>query len=215
MTSLLQPHCIVLRDRTLPNVPGNPTYAQFVGRLCKTMPTRAAHLDHMALGLAGELGELLEALNATGDPVEELGDFMFFLIGALEEVRYLLDNCIAVNGSPAFWNGRIEDNLLFLPDVTPHIRLVVAVGEVVDVVKKHSIYEQPLLELRFLKALLLTVHVLEDFTSTELLEDAAQHNVAKLQVRYMDGYSDAAAKERRDKRLDMLATGDMVTMPKP
>ena len=79
----------------LPNV----NYAQFVNRLCKsgddilkTLTPLQAHLWHMATGVAGEGGELLDAFKkhcVYGKPldlanvVEELGDLEFFM----QEIR--------------------------------------------------------------------------------------------------------------------------------
>lgn len=77
-------------------------YAQFVGDLCKpgqqivsTMLPSEAHLIHMAMGVAGEAGELLDAIKKATiykkkldieNVVEELGDIEFFMQGIRNEL---------------------------------------------------------------------------------------------------------------------------------
>lgn len=76
-----------------------PTYAQFVESLCKPgidilvqMEPKDAHLTHMAMGVAGEAGELLDAIKKSvmyrkpldrENVLEECGDILFFVQGIL------------------------------------------------------------------------------------------------------------------------------------
>lgn len=74
-------------------------------------------------------------------------------------------------------------------------------GELLDAIKKHAIYNQPL-DVR---------NVIEELGDIEFYlhglrhalvitrEDTLASNIAKLQVRYQAGYSDSAAKARADK----------------
>jgi len=74
-------------------------YSQFVENLCKPgidilvqMTSEDAHLTHMAMGVAGEAGELLDAVKKSvmyrkpldrENVLEECGDILFFLQGIL------------------------------------------------------------------------------------------------------------------------------------
>lgn len=79
-------------------------YEYFVERLTKpgkdiikTLNPTSAHLLHMAIGIAGEAGEILDCIKKHaiyGTPldeenlVEELGDLLFYLTGILHELHY-------------------------------------------------------------------------------------------------------------------------------
>jgi NTP pyrophosphatase (non-canonical NTP hydrolase) len=64
------------------------SYAQFVSQLFKLMPTHADSMMHAAVGVAGEAGELADAIKKAwvyGKPldrdnvIEELGDLRFYM----------------------------------------------------------------------------------------------------------------------------------------
>lgn len=124
------------------------TYEQFVCKLVKEMVSSDSNLIHMALGIAGEAGELVDAIKKHviyGKPLdwenvtEELGDLEFYMTG----LRQMLG--------------------------------------------------------------LSRAHVLAN-------------NVSKLQFRYGDSYSDAAAIARADKSLAAEATytpGQAINLPNP
>lgn len=78
-------------------------YADMVKRLAKPgadiladLDTLDAHLIHMAMGVAGEAGELLDAVKKAtiyrrsldvGNVIEELGDLEFYLEGMRQAIR--------------------------------------------------------------------------------------------------------------------------------
>lgn len=86
---------------TIPNTPTVP-YSVFVARLAKpgadiiaTLTPSKAHLLHMAVGISGEAGELLDAIKKhvvynkpldEDNVVEELGDLMFYMQGMMNEL---------------------------------------------------------------------------------------------------------------------------------
>lgn len=66
------------------------TYEQFACNLIKEMGTKDSNLVHMALGIAGEAGEIVDAIKKAavyGKPldlpnvIEELGDLEFYMAG--------------------------------------------------------------------------------------------------------------------------------------
>lgn len=75
-------------------------------------------------------------------------------------------------------------------------------GELVDAVKKHTIYNKPLdlanviEEMGDLEFYLEGLRQILDLRREEILA----HNIKKLTKRYQDGYSDKAAQERADKK---------------
>lgn len=82
----------------------SPTYSGFVGNLVKSpeeivadlvKKPHNAHLLHMALGVAGEAGELADALKKVAiygkeidreNVVEELGDLRFYMQGIMNDL---------------------------------------------------------------------------------------------------------------------------------
>lgn len=88
-------------------------YPQFVAALCKPgeailkdlSPSRA-HLLHMAVGVAGEAGELLDVVKKSAiynkdldvdHLVEELGDIEFFLQGIYNELHLSREQVLLAN----------------------------------------------------------------------------------------------------------------------
>lgn len=70
-------------------------YTEFVGQLAKDMGSMQADLMHMAVGVSGEAGELIDAVKKywvygkeldRGNIIEELGDIEFYMAG----IRLLL-----------------------------------------------------------------------------------------------------------------------------
>lgn len=69
-----------------------PEYEDFVAALAKPMPTPVENLLHMAVGMSGEAGELLDAVKKVWaynkqpdfeNLIEELGDLYFYFQGML------------------------------------------------------------------------------------------------------------------------------------
>jgi len=89
-----------------------PTYAQFVESLCKPgidilvqMEPKDAHLTHMAMGVAGEAGELLDAIKKSvmyrkpldrENVLEECGDILFFIQGILNHYNSTEDDSVTI-----------------------------------------------------------------------------------------------------------------------
>jgi NTP pyrophosphatase (non-canonical NTP hydrolase) len=88
-------------------------YQQFVNSIVKPgaeivrqlTPTQA-HMLHMAVGISGEAGELLDAVKKhcvyqkqidIDNIMEEAGDILFYLTGLLNELDLSLEDCINAN----------------------------------------------------------------------------------------------------------------------
>ena len=88
-------------------------YQQFVNSIVKPgdeivrqLTPQQAHLLHMAVGVSGEAGELLDAVKKhcvyqkpinIEHVVEEAGDILFYLTGLLNELDMSLEDCIIAN----------------------------------------------------------------------------------------------------------------------
>jgi NTP pyrophosphatase (non-canonical NTP hydrolase) len=91
----------------------NQSYNQFVASLAKpgkeiveSMTHEDAHMMHMAIGVSGEAGELLDAIKKAviyRKPLdflnvkEEAGDILFYLTGLLGQLGMSIDECIEEN----------------------------------------------------------------------------------------------------------------------
>lgn len=89
------------------------THANLVANLSKPgfeirtqMTDAQAHLLHMAIGVSGEAGELLDAIKKhviyqddldMDNVIEELGDLEFYLAGIRETFGIDRDHCLAMN----------------------------------------------------------------------------------------------------------------------
>jgi NTP pyrophosphatase (non-canonical NTP hydrolase) len=88
-------------------------YQQFVNSIVKQgdeivrqLTPMQAHLLHMAVGVSGEAGELLDAVKKhcvyqkqidIDNIKEEAGDILFYLTGLLNELDMSLEDCIIAN----------------------------------------------------------------------------------------------------------------------
>lgn len=158
------------------------------------MTPASVHNLHMAVGIAGEIAELVEAFELGKDranKLEELGDIEFYMEGLAQGAdvpRGPLNFAI-----PSSERRTIEQAIG---------SLVTAGGEILDICKKESIYGQEL-NRKALHITMMTVdlalHVVrqrEGFSH----QDTLDANIEKLAKRYHNfQYSDAAAKERADK----------------
>ena len=156
-------------------------YPEFVKGLIKpgadilaTLTPEKCNLLHMAVGLIGEVAELFDAT----DPahiVEEIGDCEFFLEGL---------KAVVGTGEP------IESG-----------SIIVIAGDILDHVKKHTVYNKPLDEQQLRRLIATFDKELEGiYAETGISRDKVlQANMEKLMLRYKAGYSDKAAQERADK----------------
>lgn len=88
-------------------------YQQFVNSIIKPgdeiirqLTPQQAHLLHMAVGVSGEAGELLDAIKKhcvyqkamnMENVMEEAGDILFYLTGILNELDMTIEQCIQAN----------------------------------------------------------------------------------------------------------------------
>lgn len=172
-------------------------YDQFVRWLFKPGTDQVMAL-HCALGLAGEVGELVED---GADAVEELGDIEFYMQAARNHYGV---------SRPYILASRFIN--YFRPICTIQDRLIIACGEICDVVKREYIYGKP----RDVAAFVHSMHRMEAAlnyyrssmlgltkTSEEHRQAIIQANAEKLSKRYVSlRYSDEQAIARADKKAE-------------
>ena len=90
-----------------------PTYSEFVRALCKPgnairteLTPEDCHRLHMAIGISGEAGELLDAIKKAAiyrkpldihNVKEEIGDVLFYITGLLQSIGIDMETVIAEN----------------------------------------------------------------------------------------------------------------------
>lgn len=148
-----------------------------------------AHLIHMAIGVSGEVAELLAAVDNNDRPnaLEELGDIEFYFEGMCQGA-----DVIIAHVAPSL--GSVQKDPL--PDV------IIQAGEVLDLSKKIVIYKDDSkwdalrIEMQRFRNALDQFYAVAEFTH----EEALAANIKKLGKRYENfNYSDTAAKSRADK----------------
>lgn len=179
------------------------SYAAFVGRLIKPADVLVAEatplkmaLNHLICGFSGELGELLEGVDAydIDNLFEEFGDLEFYWQDMDARLRGFEHESFFDSPVPET-NHKSGEGLFG--------KLVVAVSCLVDTLKRHTIYNNPLDVQKAWKYHLIIRSVLDAyylyFGFTREAVIAA--NKTKLNKRYnlTVGYTDHAATARADK----------------
>lgn len=136
-----------------------------------------------ACGLAGETGELLEAIQTGEHIATEAGDVLWY-IGALAFAAG--SNIAALHPAPDPELRRVDVEAL--GDSVR--RLVIAVGKAVDLVKKHHGHGSEFKRAEFICHLTTALNCLDGICWNEYisLEEVAAKNDAKLRVRWPGGF---------------------------
>lgn len=156
------------------------------------LTSESAHLLHMAVGVSGEVDELIENFIDNGsfeNKVEELGDIEFYFEG----IASVLELDTEVTARDAVLTDSVSHQLL---------QFRVRAGNLLDLVKKHAIYAKPLDTNLIINQMWLVRKSLCNlyYMWNIYRKTALEANIAKLAVRY-EGmkYSNNAAQNRADK----------------
>lgn len=184
-------------------LPRAPMYAVMVQDLLKDMGSPIASAIHAALGVMGEVAEMIPATirDDFSNTVEEAGDAQFYAQGLLNIYGWALEEMLAT--SPA----EQDLDLMLTFDDFPLAAMTYFAGGIIDELKKTWAYNKEL-NLEGLKYNLGMFYCFfEDLLKAWDLtfEDVKAHNQNKLvtgpNARYPSGkYSDAAAVARADKQ---------------
>lgn len=168
-----------------------------------TLNADKAHLLHMTIGVCGEAGELLYALNEwmrtnvlhAENALEESGDILFYIEGMRESFGYTQEDMLAAMPQKQQLRDNVDALIL-------GVQISYISADVLDQVKKHVIYNKDLDIARIGASLYSIEHLVASVLGGMgyTREDALQYNIAKLGKRYSTGtYSDQAAQDRADK----------------
>jgi len=161
------------------------------GVILSTMDERDAHLQHMIIGLAGEVRELHEALtnNDRENAVEELGDVEFYYEGYCQAFPNYIP---AISKDPDLRLGWRD--------------LYLSTDDLLDLTKRITIYKKDIPENNVHLVLnKIRNHLVACYAATSITyEEALEHNLNKLlkgdKARYEAGkYTDEQANNRADK----------------
>lgn len=202
-----------MADRII-TVEGAPfNYSAFVGALFAKRNTGPEGLQHATVGMTGEAGELLDAIKKVWvygrerdrkNEVEELGDFEFYFEAGLQTLR--------AQDRPELSevNHEIIAELVKKFDGSQIVAVSQLTAAAAGMLSLSTVMFDPLSEVEERKEAfgqieeaLSTVDAMLALTYSTLgiaRDEALQANVAKLRVRYPQGYTDAAAIARADKR---------------
>ena len=184
-------------------------FAQYIPlavRTCKPLPL-ADHINHMGLGIAGEMGEIIDQLkkaNIYGKPldqtniVEEVGDVAWYIAGIVNLFPELHDYLDQDSMAADIDQGKLASakevvTRAVLLNNMAMSNLIVDLGMLFDQLGDKAVDDADVLKVAktmckglYALALLLDVN----------LDTACDVNIAKLAKRYGDKYSDYAATNR-------------------
>lgn len=168
----------------------------------------SAHLLHMAVGIAGEAGELNEAVYYKLDVsnidkenvIEELGDLEFYLEGLRQGLQLARNQTIPLDIK---FPNTASGDIAVIKDYS--IRLNIESSILLDFIKKSAFYVKPVKTDKVIESMIkinLYMLIIRDrFDIT--YEQTIEHNIAKLGERYQGHkYSNEQAIERNDKSGD-------------
>lgn len=175
------------------------SYEEMVDNLAKPgadiingLTEESAHLWHMATGISGEIGEIVENIlegKSIENFTEEVGDTEFYLQGLCKLVGLPTDT-----GKSCLMREPTKEGYVLYASMYA--------SQILDAVKKATVYEKELNIVKLEPAVLGLTHALAGLYTVfgTIREDALQQNMDKLSVRYSEGsYSNKAASERNDK----------------
>lgn len=198
--------------RTEEHVAMVATLAKDGDAILETMTRNKMHIMHMAIGIVGEAGEIMEALHTDllksyderrNNLIEELGDYEFYLEGFRQgiDVTYTDLTTQTATTDDKTGNQYCRDMSILLAMHSAHL---------LDCVKKYCIYNKP--ELPMVKLGEHMFHIehalreIREFIDISRGAILAANTIKltkgtdKIKPRYEGGvYSDNAAQERADK----------------
>lgn len=193
------------------NINNFEEYVQLALRTKKELNGRKEDLNHAAMGLAGEMGEVMMAYHyrSKANFKEELGDIMWHIAiiydAVREEEKDMLskfDEEVSIEQLNHKYLNKNDDSTYGLHT------LVEQIGEIADIVKKHTVYGNQLnskklieycLKVKYTVAILIRYYELGD------METCLISNINKLMVRFKEKFTEEEVNNRNlDKEAEML-----------
>ena len=185
-------------------------YQALAIRTAKWRGDLALDLDHAALGIGSESGELSETVVLAwmrmpfdaNNLAEELGDACWYVALMSQVMGWKFEDLILEPGTASDMSPALAKAVLGRNPVALALLLGAFAGEVLTIVKAHIIYGKPLDDVMLKRKLSLyvtTASLLSDIHGFSFEEVTLKGNIEKLQKRYPDKYTDEAALARADK----------------
>jgi len=189
----------------------NITHPEMVAGLAKRgediineLTPLSSHLLHMAVGIAGEAGELAQAIYISADfnsidkenVVEELGDLEFYLEGLRQGLQLNRDKTVEV----ALVHQPYETSFHKVKDNA--IQLNIECSVLLDFIKKSAFYVKPVKTDLVIESLIKINNFMLELREAFVIsrDRTIEHNIAKLGERYQGhNYSNEQAIDRADK----------------
>lgn len=186
---------------------------QYQALACRTAKWRdglLADLDHACLGIGSESGELALTIGAAwmrmpfnvDNICEEIGDACWYAALMSQVMGWKFEDLILEPGTASEMSNELAAAVLGRNPVALALMLCAFSGDILTICKAAIMYGKPLDDVmlkRKLSLFVTTASLLSDIHGFSFEKVTLKHNIAKLQKRYPDKYSDEAAIARADK----------------
>ena len=176
--------------RTLPNLTFKETSPGVFERVCSDDVGIKLNLAHMALGVAGELGEIVQCVGTELKVKVDLPN----LKEELGDVYWYLTNYCNIRGITPPLNIKGND----LPEVECFELLITSSSDLVDIVKRNLAYNKEIDKVAELEVIYNLYYALDMFEKIYSLDgdEIRDKNIEKLLKRYPEKFSDHLAINR-------------------
>ena len=186
-------------------------YSALAIRTAKLFNSSTEDLNHAALGISSEAGELCLTVAAAwmrmpfqpDNIVEELGDCAWFSNLAACVMGYKLEELVLEPAEASDMSPELAGAVMGRNPVALTLMLNYFAAEFASTIKAYVVYGKPLdtnLATRQLKLVFTTIILLSDIHGINFEETTMPANIDKLAKRYPEKYSDQAAIKRADKK---------------
>lgn len=187
-------------------------YQALAVRTAKFFGELKDNLIHAALGISSEAGELAETIvsawmqlpfNIHNIP-EEIGDACWYAAYLCDVMDWKFEDMLLEPGDASEMSVTLAAAVIGRNPVALTLVLNQHASNITSVVKAFAIYGKPLdheLMKRELALYVTTASLLSSIHEADFTDYTLAGNIQKLQARYPDKYSDAAAIERADKKV--------------
>lgn len=189
-------------------------YQELAIRTAKRLNNKAEDLNHAALGIGSEAGEL--ALTIAGawmqlpfDPKnipEEIGDACWYVALMCQTMDWRFEGLFVTPEDGSDMSNELAAAVLGRNPIALTLCMAAFASDVLSVVKAHVIYGKELDADLLKRKLSLYVTTCSLLASIHEIPFAyvLEGNIAKLAIRYPDKYTDQAALERADKAPSLI-----------
>lgn len=184
-------------------------YQSAAMRTAKFFGDKIEDLNHAALGIGSEAGELAEVVATAWmrlpfnvqDICKEIGDASWYSALVSHTMGWNFEDLILEPGVASDMSQMLASAVLGRNPVALSLCLCAFGGDVLTIVKAAKVYNKPIDEIMLKRKLALvvtTLSLLSDIHGFSYTEVTLETNIEKLRKRFPDAYSDEAALARAD-----------------